>query len=424
MTVPPRQPGFLPPLRALSLCALLACAPGAQAMTELVLQLDSSWRYDSNPFRFTNDANVAAAIGRERKGDSVLTSDVRGAVVVPLDSPQTRLILTGQLGRRNYDQLTQLDNTEYAYRAALEWRLGDLWRGELSHRDENQLFNYQNGGLTTREMVRATTELGEVALRVTPSLEVPFTLRSRRIQYETPVNAGYDSDERSMDLGVRYQATTQSGVRAGLRRTTLTYPQRSAAQASTLDTGFADTELYLDGDWQYSVMTRFSGRVAAQRRAYDNLGQKNFSVLTTDLRVLHDHSPLTRFTLELWNRPYGLTDPLTLYMITTGAQLGVRWQGTPKTRVNLSLAKEQQTYQYASLGPGQSNPKLDRTRLGGGVVYAWTPSVRVYVDGYRERLDRGILGAGIHQTFVRAGLEYTFENISGLAQRTGLGERR
>ncbi len=393
-------------------------------MTDLVLQLDSSWRYDSNPLRFTDDANVPAAIGHDRKGDSIMTTDVRGAVVVPLDSPQTRLILTGQLGRRSYDQLTQLDNTEYAYRAALEWRLGDLWRGELSHRDENQLFNYQNGGLTTREMVRSITELGEVALRVTPSLEVPLTLRSRRINYETPVNAGYDSEERSMDLGLRYQATTQSGVRGGLRRSTLTYPHRSAAQATTLDTGFADTELYLDGDWQYSVMTRFSGRVAAQKRAYDNLGQKNFSVLTTDLRVLHDYSPLTRFTLEVWNRPYGLTDPLTLYMITTGGQLGVRWQGTPKTRVNLSFAKEQQTYQYATLGPGQSNPKLDRTRIGGGVVYAWTPSVRIYVDGYRERLDRGNLGAGISQTFVRAGVEYTFENVSGLAQRTGLGDRR
>jgi hypothetical protein len=164
--------------------------------------------------------------------------------------------------------------------------------------------------------------------------------------------------------------------------------------------------------------------VAGPQRAYDKLGQKNFSVLTTDLRVLHDYSPLTRFTLELWNRPYGLTDPLTLYMITTGGQLGVRWQGTPKTRVNLLLAKEQQTYQYATLGPGLSNPKLDRTRIGGGVVYAWTPAVRVYLDGYRERLDRGNLGAGISQTFVRAGLEYTFENVSGLAQRTGLGDRR
>ena len=397
---------------------------GANAMTELMLQLDSSLRFDSNPLRFTDDANIAAALGRDRKSDTIFANDIRAALVQPLDSPQTRLILTGQLGRRNYSQLTQLDNTEYAYRAAFEWRWGELWRGEMGHREEQQLYNYLNGSLTTLEMVQTKTDNLEVALRVTPDIELPVTFRNRRFDYQTAVNQVFNSQERVVDAGLRYQTTTRSSLRAGLRSTTVNFPTRDAAQIATLDRGYVDTEIYAETDWQYSVMTRFSGRLASLTRRYDTLGAKNFSALTTELHALHDYSPLTRLTLDVWSRPYGLTDPTILYTTALGAQLGVRWQATAKTRVSVQAINELQRYQYAALAAGQTNPELNRVRLGGGLVYALSRDVRVYADGYHERINRGTLGADIAQTFVRAGVEYTFENIDGLAKRSGFGERR
>jgi hypothetical protein len=403
---------------------LAMVSTSALATTELVLQLDSSWRYESNPFRFPDDANVMAAIGRDRRGDQVLANDIRAGVIIPLDSPQTSLILTGQLGRRNYDQLTQLDNTEYAYRASLEWRLGSLWRGDVTHRDEQMLFNYLNGGLTSREMVRVGTDTAVVALRVTPDIDLPLTLRNRRTSYESAQNWSYDNDERIVDLGVRYAPTTRSMVTGGLRSTSVKYHRRDAAQSALLDTGFSDAELYVDADWRYSSFTRVVGRFAAQKRSFDHLGEKNFTVFTTYLNVLYQYSPLTRVSLELWNRPFGAIEPNALYSISTGGQLSARWQATPKTRVDAVLTKERNTYEFVANAAGLTSPRTDRGRVGGAVVYALAPSVRVYAEGFRERQDRGALGAPISFNSLRVGLEYTYENLTDTAVRAGFGSRR
>lgn len=396
----------------------------AHAVTELVLQLDSSWRTDSNPLRFPDNANVSALLGRTSTNDSILSTDVRGAVIVPLDSPETRLLLTGQLGHRHYDQLTQLDNAEYAYKANLQWRLGTLWKGEMFHSQEQQMYGYLDGSLSSREMTHRTTDNIELALRVTPDIELPLTLRRRHLRYDLPINALFDSTERSADIGVRLKTGTNSTARTGFRSTSTNFPERTAAQVTLLDSAYQDNELYLESDWQYSVFTRLSGRVAALKRRYNALGSKDFSALTTEMRVLYDYSPMTRLTLEAWSRPYGTTDRATLYTLVKGVQLNARWQASAKTRITAQVTQELQRYQYADLQPGQNNPELSRVRWGGGVVYAITRDVSVYADGFRERLDRGTLGAGISQTSVRAGIEYTFENITGLAQRTGLGERR
>lgn len=403
-------------------CMFYSC--NAQATTELVLQLDSSWRYDSNPFRLPDDANVAVVLGQDKRGDQSLANDIRAAVIMPLDSPQTRLILTGQLGRRNYQELTRLDNTEYAYRATLEWKIGQLWRGDLTHRDEQVLFNYLNGGLTTREMVRIGTDTAVVALRVTPDIEVPLTVSLRGTSYESAPNWVYDIEEKTLDVGARYAPTTRSYVSSGVRSTSVKYPRRDATQRALLDTGYVDSELYLDGDWRYSSFTRFTGRFALQKRSFDNFNQKNFSVFTTYLNTLYQYSPLTRVSLEIWNRPFGVTEANALYSISTGGQLGVRWQGTPKTRVEASIARERNTYEFVANAAGLTAPKTERTRFGGSVVYALTPGVRVYADGFRERQDRGALGAPISVNSLRIGLEYTFENLTDAAVRAGFGSRR
>ncbi len=405
--------------------ALALCLPfQAHAAAELVLQLDTSLRSDSNPLRFTEGPVIPPSLGISSPSDTIFSTDIRGAVIYPLDSPETRLVLTGQLGRRNYNQLTQLDNTEYAYRAALEWRYGTLWKGELFHSQEQQLYGYLDGSLTTREMIHRTTDSVELALRATPEIEIPLILRSRRTRYDSPVNLIFESTESSADAGIRLKTGTNSTARVGARTTSVSYPQRTAAQIALLDSRYQDNELYLESDWQYSVFTRLSGRVAALKRSYDSLEGKSFSALTTELRVLYDYSSLTRLTLELWNRPYGTTDRTTLYTIATGVQAAVRWQATPKTRFTAQATNELQRYQSIALQPGQSNPELNRVRLGGGFVYAVTKDVSMYVDGFREHLNRGNLGPNIVQNTLRAGLEYTFENTTGVAQRTGLGERR
>ena len=396
----------------------------ATATTELVLQLDSSWRYDSNPLRLPESTDVRATLGTDGKSDTTLANYIKVALVHPLDSPETRLLFTGQLGHSSYRQLTQLDNTDYAFSTAFEWRSGDLWKGRLNHSGEQHLYDYLNSTLTTREMVHQATDSAELALRMTPEMLIPLVVSRRHIEYDTPTNWIFDSQERSLNVGVRYQSTVGSSLGVGLLSKDVSFPRRTEAQAASLDTSYQDNEIYLASDWQYSVLTRFIGRIALLQRAYATLNTKNFSALTTELQVVHDYSPKTRLTLGFWSKPYEITDATALYTLGTGAQVSAQWQVSEKTHLAVQASKELQRNQYANPDLGKLNPEISRIRLGGGVIYAVTRDLRLYVDGFRDRMDQGVFGSDIIQNTMRAGLEYTFENIAGAAKRTGLSESR
>lgn len=395
----------------------------AAATTELVLQLETSLRGDSNPLRFADGTNLPAA-GVSQASAQVWSNDVRVGMVQPLDSPQTRLILTGRLGHRRYHGLDQLSNSEYAARASLEWRLGDLWRGDLSHRDERVLYNYLNGTTTTREMVRTLSDAAEVVLRATPDLGVPVRLQQRKTSYDTAAFSTYNNVERSGDVSVRYSAPNLSTAGAGVRLTQVRYPDRPPVQVASLDDRFTDRELYADADWAYSVKTRASGRISLLSRHYGTIAGKNIEVLTSDLRVTHDYSVLTRLTAELWRRPIALNDANILYTLNQGGQLSARWQATPFNRFGLFGVYEQIQYQQAAGSIIASNSVQHRTRWGGNWVYAFDRNWRLFADGFRETLERGNWGPPIHQNVLRAGVEYTVENLPRAAVGMGYGERR
>ena len=405
-------------------CFWLGFGGAALANTEVVLQFESALRHESNPFRFVDGANGLATLKTDSTSDSVFSNDLRFSVAHPLDSPDTRLVLGGLVGQRNYRQFTHLNHTEYAYRGGLEWRWSTLWKGEVIRAQEQKLYDYQDGSITDREITHKTTDSVGVALRVTPSLDIPLLLKAQRLSYDTATNLPFESEERSADLGIAFRSETGSNFRSGVKTNDVKFLQRTPVLIATADSRYRDDELYLEADWQYSVLTRFGARVARLERTYDALKNLNLSTTTSEASVVHEYSPKTRFTLNFWNRPSGSSDPATLYTTVTGGQAAVRWQTTEKTRLSVQYGSEMEKYKTTTAWVGQPDPELKRTRLGASLVYAVTRDIAFYVEGFNDDLNRGSVGSGISQRTLRTGLEYTFEGVPGLAQKAGLGARR
>jgi hypothetical protein len=273
-------------------------------------------------------------------------------------------------------------------------------------------------------MTHKTADSVGVALRVTPSLDIPLLLKSQRLSYDTATNLPFESEERSADLGIAFRSETGSNFRSGVKTNDVKFLQRTPVLIATADSRYRDDELYLEADWQYSVLTRFGARVARLERSYDALKNLNLSTTTSEASVVHEYSPKTRFTLNFWNRPSGSSDPATLYTTVTGGQAAVRWQTTEKTRLSVQYGSEMEKYKTTAAWVGQPDPELKRTRLGASLVYAVTRDIAFYVEGSYDDLNRGSVGSGISQRTLRTGLEYTFEGVPGVAQKAGLGARR
>ncbi len=394
------------------------------ASSELVLQLETSMRYESNPLFLSRDVEAGNAAENGGRGDRALASDVRFLVTHALYSPETRLVFEGQLGQRDYARLESLNHQPNAYRAGLEWRLGSLWNGAVFHAQDQNLFDYRDGALTSREMVHRTQDRMAVSLNVTPDFAIPVTVTNQRVTYDTVDNAFNENKNQSFDAGVTWRSGTNSKVGSGVRLTHVRFTNRTLLQIANLDEQYRDQELYLEADWQYSIKTRMGGRLAALQREYASLTNLNFSATTASFSLTHDYSPKTNVEFEAWNRPSDSVNVATLYSIVRGAQLALKWQATAKTRLSMQVTRESERYQGLGIASAAFSPVGGRIRAGASGVYAFSRDLNLYIDGFTEEVNRGDLGASSVQHTLAVGLEYTFENVSGLAKRSGLGARR
>lgn len=428
------RPDFYPPpkrrsgaglLHGLALATLGAVLSSpAWAVVDLAVQLDSSWASDSNPLRLPAGADTQTLLGRANPKDSVMSVDLRAAMIVPLGSDDTRLELKATEGKRQYQQQTQLDHEVHQFDARLFWQLSPLWRGRVSYGTDDRLYQPQNAIQVGRDLMHQQQGGSEVALRITEDLSVPMGLERVSVRHENPQNQFLDRNDQAVQLALRYASPLGSSVSVGTRRTGVDYPHRGPADASILDTHYTDRLHFMDVDWSYSPLTRVGGRLGVLQRHYDTLGQNDFDRRLATLRASYQPSPLTRFDAEWGRRLYDSATPSALYYLASGLLVGMDWRLSELTRVRLSAAHDRQQNQAAATpGAPLGLPDNMVNRLGASIDYSISRGWRLYAEGQRDRFTTVGGGNAIQQNVLRLGLEYTYENLAGTAARVGLGRR-
>jgi hypothetical protein len=403
-------------------CVLSLATIGASYGAEIAVQVVTSWKSDSNPLRFPNDNTAEVNTGNSRTRDQVLATDVRAGLIVPLLSERTRLVASATQGDRRYDHYTQLSHRPHAIDVALEWAMGNALTGKVGAADEQRLYDYLNGSLIERDLIHQRRTFGDLALRITPNLDITAGLQASRLRYDLQVNQLYNREENAQQIGLRYNTGTGSNITAGARFAHAQFPERTASQIANLDSGYRETEYFLDSEWVYSVKTKGSLRVGMIERKYETLSTQNTQLVNLLGRTTYQYSPKTRLDLQIYERPFSIIDPNTLFITARGGRFDASWQATPKTTLGLFVTRENVLFKNSSnAAAGTPDNRAESVwRPGLRLDYAATRGVRFFVDGFRETRKRSPDLAGIEQTVVRMGLEYTYENIDGAAQRSGL----
>ncbi|MFZ6772485.1 hypothetical protein ACO0LB_07165 [Undibacterium sp. SXout7W] len=426
----------------LFLCGCLSIFSGsAFATTELVLQLETSLSSDTNPFRFYDTAPVAppdaanlpnvpngtigtsGTNGISKTSDTSTGVDLRVGAVIPLLSDRTRLILTGSLGNHHYKNYRELDHHTGAGDASLEWVTGSLLNGRVTAGKEDRLFQYINGSLTDKDISHQTRSSAEVSMNVTDDWTVQAKFDRSGLTYDLPVNQLYNFDASGKQLGIRYRVPTGSSIEVGSRWSESHYPDRTEQQIADLDQRYKETELYLDGEWKYSVKSVTSAHFGVIRRQYESLAERNTNLFNALWRGTYYYSPKLRLDLQFWDRPFSIVDPAILYVVTKAVRFDAQWKWTDRTQFNLSgllqNSDQQLIPRLSTLAEGVSR-KEKLQRLGVGANFQIERGFRLFFDSFYEKVSRDPDGLNLKQGVVKIGLEYTYENLPGSAARMGL----
>lgn len=401
-------------LRILASIAWLLLSQPSWALVGVALQLETGWEHNSNPYRLP-DGQVAAT-GQDR----IQRQTLKTAILVPVLSDETRLALRGVVSQVNFNTADQLDHTEKMLDAKFGFALQRLIRGELGLSLDDRLFHYQDSGFLERDMNRQRRAHAEISLRLSEELEIPMAVEKSRRRQDYQPNQLFDRDSTQWQLSLRHSSPLGSVASLGLSRTENAYPHRSIQQQSDLDSRNSDAMLFIDARWRYSPLTELSGRLVQTRRSYENLHDRDFSQLGGELRLSYQLSSALRLGLDLWNMPRESTQTDVLYYVGKGGRVQANWQYSPLLRLQLFAGHEQQSNALTGVATNNNDLSIAR-REGGRLVYQLNPSLFFTLEGARERIERSAR-PDIRQHWLRAGLEYRYENLSGLLEKSGFGK--
>lgn len=401
--------------RSALLCLVVVCWPlGGSATTEVAVQVGTSVQSVDNPF-FIPDGTTSPLKVR----DTVQGTDIGVAMRMPFPSDRSFLSVGATASQQRYGTLSQLDYTARQLDATYQWEYGSAFRGRLRHRYDERLYSYYGGFFTNPETPQATQDLVEVALRITPELDLPLTVSQGSLRYDNQSLAQrYDSDDRTLQLALTYTSGRKSIFTAGVRKTDVKFPNRSAADVASIDSGYSDQEAFVDVSWRYSEDTIVFGRIGRLDRSFNSLASRDTQLVSVSSGVEWRYSPKTFLALRGYRQPQSNDQAdLRLYVVSTGLEARVLYDMTYKTRFALTTAYEQQAYQNFTNTTATAAGGKDRVvRVSARVEYKPTQRVLLRVEGLREHIqpDPAVSTTGdFNRNSLQLGLSYTFENVQG-----------
>lgn len=403
------------PRRSALACLVAFCWPlGGSATTEVAVQVGKSVQSIDNPFFLPDSSNSPLKVR-----DTVQGTDIGVAVRVPMPSDRSFLSVGATASQQRYDTLNQLDYTARQLDANYQWEYGHALRGRLRHRFDERLYSYYGGFFTNPETPRAAQDLVEVALRITPELDLPVTASKGSLRYDDPTLAQrYDSDDTTLQLALTYTSGRKSIFTAGVRKTDVKFPNRTAADLAAIDSGYSDQEAFVDVSWRYTENTILFGRIGRLDRSFNSLGNRDTQLVSVSTGIEWQYSPKTFLALRGYRQPQSNDQAdLRLYVVSTGLEARVLYDMTYKTRFALTTSYEQQAYQnFTNTTSAASGGKDKVMRVSARVEYRPSNHVMLRMEGLRERIqpDPTVNTTGeFNRNSVQLGLSYTFENMQG-----------
>lgn len=398
----------------LCLSLTLGLPLAANATAEYALQGGTSWYRIYNPFLYSSsDPNPLKA------SDSAWSTDIRGALFLPLPTERSHLELTAAASQMHYNFFDNLNYTKKQFEGMYVWEYDTWIRGRLRHRIDDRLYNYFGGNSPAPqlEVPHIREDQAELALRVSSRFDLPVTLTQQTLRYMVPSNAQpFNMDSNAAQVAIRYESGTKSTLSAGVKRTRVNFPFRSATDIVALDSGYTDQELFLDTAWRYSEDTVVIGHLGTVSRRFATYADRNSNLISAELGADWHYSPKTTFIARIWDQPQANIEASNrLYVVSTGILGRMIWQSTPKTRFSLLASLENQKYQSFINGTtvNDSSGKDRISRFGLRFDYDITPRLALRVEGTREKTLSTGSGLDYPQSMVQISISYSFENVPG-----------
>ena len=329
---------------------------------------EASIAYDSNLFRVSGAEEALRVFG------TTDTSDTIGILGVGFDSDlslsRQHVVLHANVDRYNYRQFTNLDYIGGRGNAVWNWRVGELWNGDIGYGYSQALSSFEYIHAPIKNIVEQQTARANATFQFNPRWQ--FTAAAGWLDL---TNSALIQNDRLVTFGeLETTFTSLAGTRVGLwgRVTDGEFPNREVVATSVIDNSYRETQLGVLGQWPATGHSELTGRVGYTVLEYPDLPQRNFAGPTGRLTYLWQITDKTRLNASLWHDIHWVNDETATYVLDNGGDIGASWSVTAKVQLRIDV--ESKRFDYLG-DPGlvvsSLEPRVDTIKAAGvSLTYA------------------------------------------------------
>lgn len=390
-------------VQSLRLILVATIWPSAALASErLIPYFSTEAEYNSNVFALPNSTAAFNQNGDRTLDDTVVRTIGGIEAAVPLGQQKLRAIAEGR--HVDFSHFGRLDHNEYLFSGGLDWRLTQALDGALDYRQEQRMASFADRNTTDLTLENERVGSGSLRLSITPEWRLETGFRSRELSSPLPEFPKLKLNENSVTAGINYLGNG--------KLTTGVYTEYLSGQFEGLPdaSGFSETTIGVRSNYAVSEISLLGAQLGYTRRQ-DELQNGNKpaiqSGITGALSYRREITAKTSGSVQIFRRVR--SDIRGAGSVgEVGLSTNLKWQGTPKTSLEISYEFTQSKFQSTTTTSSTPGQQETNQLLSLKINYQMLPwlAVRPYA-GYQERdsassinnFQTSIVGIGLHFRF-------------------------
>jgi exopolysaccharide biosynthesis operon protein EpsL len=295
--------------------------------------------FEDNLFRLPDSANTFQSLGKSRRSDRILTTNVG----IKIDKPYSlqRFQVDLNVIDNNYDTYSYLDYTAFNYRAAWLWQLTPNIKGTLSA-DQQQVLNsfsefrdFDNELNRRRSIQTNENRIFDVDATVGGGWHLLGGISELRSRNSVTFDATGDFIQTGANVGLKYVTPSENSITLLQRAYNGDYQGRRADALTQLDSGFKQRETEALLQWRLTGKSLIDAKIGYVDREHDNFSSRDYDGMTG--RLAYNWQPTGKLGVitSLSRNIYSFQQAVNSYYVADTFAITPIWQLTPKTSLKM-----------------------------------------------------------------------------------------
>ena len=302
----------------------------------------TSLLFDSNFLRLSKYDNARDAVGKSTKSDFI--KQLRAGFDIDWRFSRQQVLVKVDFNQHWFETFNELNYLGHGLLSQWNWELGKNFKGDLGYLETKTLGTFNNINRLINNLLTLKKYYADGAYQISPNWFLHGGFSRNDLTFSDEARRIGNLREDTVNIGLRYLNPINNMLGVNATLSDGLYPKRIFTSDSLIDNAYTRSEYYLEWAWNYSVKTRIDGQIGYTLQEYDHLKARNFSAVTSQVKLYWEPTEKTDLLLSGWREITQANNITSSFVLSQGLKLIPSWSVSPKVKLKIPMSYEKRDY--------------------------------------------------------------------------------